>query len=495
MHFMAAGETLLKISDYPFSYSIVGIALSLLGYQLSSENFLTYVAIAGFVGTFIIATEPLGRLIKFITKKLPTPKKSELIKTKQYSTVINQGIESKPITLEIEKIVHFLYFAIALGFSYIGIAFSELIAKKFIILDAENIPICDLDCLRFWGFFVIAGAMIILGIIGGIRLQQLRKRTIFAGVFQGSINSKFISTQTISSMERSLEIGDWRSVENWATRIAAEVKNELSLQKTRQNKTSEHISSLLSEFSNATENANEQYGLVNWKMDEVLNDFALSHSLLIHLFTDKKNINTYKDFFQIKNVLSELDKHDKDLDEQLSNKLNHLVDDIISNSNLVEQANKLMQNNETNEQLDSKSFNMVFKKYLLLENRENILITPIREQTLFHVILSNAGVIATLNRDSADMLAEKLNNLVPEFDSISEAHKTKTEKLHSLRTKLKQKLEKLVDENKVLGQTLNGFCEICLNNEFRTDAFIEEHKNEIEKIDWEKLDYRSKKYF
>jgi len=189
-----------------------------------------------------------------------------------------------------------------------------------------------------------------------------------------------------------------------------------------------------------------------------------------------------------------LDKHDKDLDERLSNKLNHLFDDIISNSNLVEQANKLMQNNETKEQLDSKSFNMEFKKYLLLENRENILITPIREQTLFHVILPYVGGIATLNRDSAHMLAEKLNNLIPEFDSISEAYKTKTEKLYSLRTKLKQKLEKLVDENKVLGQTLNGFCEICLNNEFRTDAFIEEHKNEIENIDWEKLDYRSKKH-
>ena len=37
---MTAGETILKFTDYPFAYSIVGISLGMLGFSLSGNHII-----------------------------------------------------------------------------------------------------------------------------------------------------------------------------------------------------------------------------------------------------------------------------------------------------------------------------------------------------------------------------------------------------------------------------------------------------------------------
>ena len=60
---MAVGETLLKFTDYPFAYSILGLFSGIIGFSLS-ENHLVYLGIAGALGTFLTILDPIGWLIR-----------------------------------------------------------------------------------------------------------------------------------------------------------------------------------------------------------------------------------------------------------------------------------------------------------------------------------------------------------------------------------------------------------------------------------------------
>jgi len=60
---MATGETILKFTDYPFAYSIIGIGLSMFGFSLG-QNQLVFLGLAGAFGTFLATVDPLGAAIR-----------------------------------------------------------------------------------------------------------------------------------------------------------------------------------------------------------------------------------------------------------------------------------------------------------------------------------------------------------------------------------------------------------------------------------------------
>jgi len=61
---MAAGETLLKITDIPFSYSLLAIIMGVMGVKFQGVNIVLLIATAGVLGTFLAVTDPIGRLFK-----------------------------------------------------------------------------------------------------------------------------------------------------------------------------------------------------------------------------------------------------------------------------------------------------------------------------------------------------------------------------------------------------------------------------------------------
>ena len=61
---MAAGETLLKITDFPFSYSFMAIILSSIGSDFQGANLFIYLSVAGSLGTFFAIIDPVGKALR-----------------------------------------------------------------------------------------------------------------------------------------------------------------------------------------------------------------------------------------------------------------------------------------------------------------------------------------------------------------------------------------------------------------------------------------------
>ncbi|MGI0023258.1 MAG: hypothetical protein ACRD9Q_10415, partial [Nitrososphaeraceae archaeon] len=64
---MAIGETLLKITDYPFVYSLALIHLHFSGISPLSPDGIIFLAVAGFAGTVLTIIDPVGRGFKLYT--------------------------------------------------------------------------------------------------------------------------------------------------------------------------------------------------------------------------------------------------------------------------------------------------------------------------------------------------------------------------------------------------------------------------------------------
>ena len=67
-------NNLLKLTDYPFAYSVAGLVLSMSGqasiWQNPSVNtILPFVTLAGLLATSLTITDPFGNLLRFVLKK------------------------------------------------------------------------------------------------------------------------------------------------------------------------------------------------------------------------------------------------------------------------------------------------------------------------------------------------------------------------------------------------------------------------------------------
>jgi len=65
---MSAGETLLKITDIPFSYSLLDIIMGVMGVKFEGVNIALLIGTASVLGTFLAVTDPVGRLLKSILR-------------------------------------------------------------------------------------------------------------------------------------------------------------------------------------------------------------------------------------------------------------------------------------------------------------------------------------------------------------------------------------------------------------------------------------------
>ena len=66
---MTAGETLLKVTDFPFSYTVIAITFLVLDINFDDKKILILLATAGALGTLLSVTNPVGRLLKYWLKK------------------------------------------------------------------------------------------------------------------------------------------------------------------------------------------------------------------------------------------------------------------------------------------------------------------------------------------------------------------------------------------------------------------------------------------
>jgi hypothetical protein len=107
-------SNLLKLTDYPFAYSLAGLILFINGHGASffkAESYGPLFLIMGIVGTSLAITDPLGRLIQFILNVFAV--RNQTGKKSYYS---RRATKTEWITYEINKLVSTIYFFILLSF-------------------------------------------------------------------------------------------------------------------------------------------------------------------------------------------------------------------------------------------------------------------------------------------------------------------------------------------------------------------------------------------
>jgi len=221
---MAIGATLLKITDYPFAYSIGFIVIGILGYDLSNEKALPFLALAGFGGTFLAIVDPLGWLTRnyfmILTKQDFRRKKNKQIVSEW--DYIHSAFYTNSINLEKDKIVSIVYFFIIIFIFLSAIHYHDSFAKKLVI--ENNLINCDLDCVRIytWIFLFIA-AMIISGKLIWNGMQLSKKATIVA-TYLFCIGASDVPRESVESINKFIELGDWKTAEYWQEKIREDIK-------------------------------------------------------------------------------------------------------------------------------------------------------------------------------------------------------------------------------------------------------------------------------
>lgn len=222
---MTSGETLLKLTDYPFSYSIIGIISGIIGFGIS-DNYLVFLGIAGAFGTFLTIIDPIGGLVRKnaenrIKKGLDHPKNTPQELEMEYKI---SALKSKSINFEIEKIIGLFYFISILTFFLIAILIPSPFAEKLVIKDSSGVTMMNEVYFKliYSGLTVIALGALISKV--NRFWKDLDGKIIIAGYHQIVINNDNATQTSVESMTRAVEQNDWGLAKIWKTKIENEIK-------------------------------------------------------------------------------------------------------------------------------------------------------------------------------------------------------------------------------------------------------------------------------
>lgn len=220
---MTTGETLLKITDYPFAYSFVFILGGILGFSLTQNKFYL-LGIAGTLGTFLTIIDPMGGYVRYRLEQRMSKTKVESETEPNYEHQ-KSAIGSRAIGVEIDKIVALIYFAITLALFVIGMAIpmSEL-ADNFVIVGKHQEIICNSFCIKGYSVGGSLSVAFILSEVGRRRWSELDKKLKTAGMHQRAIENEYATQNSVENMTSAIDQGDWTTADKWASKIKEEIK-------------------------------------------------------------------------------------------------------------------------------------------------------------------------------------------------------------------------------------------------------------------------------
>ncbi|MGI0102700.1 MAG: hypothetical protein ACREA7_08920 [Nitrosotalea sp.] len=226
---MPSGETLLKVTDFPFAYSVISVLFVAIGMNIHDMKFLTELGIAGALGTFLTITDPVGRLLKSILRhNLQKLKDCTNENTTEYTNLDYsiRAIGTRSIGIEIDKIVSLLYFAFLLSFISLCVTFSPYFDT---ILDVKNHDGAILfNSVQSKSIIVIISSIVILilAIVLVRNRDDLRRHVHTAGVYQRGISSEFAMPDTVDSISKAVDQNDWQTAEEWQNVLLKEIRTE-----------------------------------------------------------------------------------------------------------------------------------------------------------------------------------------------------------------------------------------------------------------------------
>lgn len=223
---MSTGETLLKLSDYPFAYSFTALMVGTLGLDIQNTHQIIFLAAAGTLGTFLAVTDPLGRLSKYILKKMiqrrKTDSQNEILKNKQSI----RAIYSRSIGVEVDKLTSLVYFVVILYLFSSFMNTNPSFAEQFQLVQKDGHVLCATSCIQEVGNVVgFLGALAVIG-VGVLNCRELKKQIEIAGTHQLGISSEFVINTTIENMSKAIQENDWKTAEEWGKIVENEIKTE-----------------------------------------------------------------------------------------------------------------------------------------------------------------------------------------------------------------------------------------------------------------------------
>ena len=474
---------LIKLTSYPFSYSILTIITlwtkNLLPSQESLPELIPVLGVAGFVGTFLAATDPLGRMIK-ATLRLSLWLKKLKIKSESDAAKIfisKSGIESKAIQTEVNSIVQFLYFVIVILTLSLAIGYSDNFGKHFVINSMNANVDCNLYCVRVYGFLLSYTAMGVLLFLAILRLKELGKRVYTSGIHQSSINSDLVSRSAVENITSALERGDWKAAENWGNRITKEIQSEDTLKQERVEKIQKHIKILLEKFQDFRLKSHDS------EIIRDIRDFSLARSLVSHLFTGEKNREIFDLISNYEIISKDLELKGKSIQEEIKSSSN-LISEIEINHNITDLL--LVKNTLSGEWKRTGDFGSIFSQYVEKGYSEKPSVTKMNNSELFLVEIGTER-IAMLKETDANILSERIFALATKIRADNKEYEEISKRKNKINDTLKQKIKFLLDANAVSGEPLDGSCDICLTNKFRTNEEIKNIKPIVGSIPWQRL--------
>lgn len=220
-----AGESLLKIIDYPFAYSVVTVISAIIGFSITT-NKIFLLGIAGALGTLLSIVDPLGWVVRNNLKDKP-PISEKMVNypiVGSYFLSKESVLHSRAVTIEIDKIISMIYFAITSGIFLVGILVSPFLADNFIIHNKLQEVVCDSNCVKITTGIGSGFVCVVLGIIGSRRWSELTEKIAIAITHQRAISNEFVTTNSLENMTRSLEQNDWVTAEKWGEKIEKEIE-------------------------------------------------------------------------------------------------------------------------------------------------------------------------------------------------------------------------------------------------------------------------------
>lgn len=227
---MTAGETLLKISDYPFAYSLVTLFGSIFGYSIT-QNHLMVIGIAGALGTLLTFTDPIGHLIR-LQQKIHFQKNPMVEELYGGGNVIDKkypinSLYTRSIGVEVDRILGIIYFGISAGLFILVLFNSHSFISNAVIHGTDQKVVCDSECIQFWGKiggFVALGLSILFTYIRWLR--DLTKKVKIAGIHQLAITDEYPTTNSVENMTSAVEQNDWKTADEWGKKILDEINHK-----------------------------------------------------------------------------------------------------------------------------------------------------------------------------------------------------------------------------------------------------------------------------
>lgn len=222
---MTVGDTLLKLSDFPFAYSLLAILFFSAGTDITKDHYL-FLVISGFVATSLAIIDPIGKYVKLGRKRVITNSKKDE-ETKKYEiSALNTG----SINLEIEKIVNFIYFVLVLVAFALAVNFAPLFASHLMIKNNDNVTICAETCVKSLGLTIPTIIVLLLILEARQRIIKLKQNIEIMGFYRHSMDLQSATLQSKENLNKAIEQNDWELADWWKSQVTKEIEVEAGLE-------------------------------------------------------------------------------------------------------------------------------------------------------------------------------------------------------------------------------------------------------------------------